>query len=169
MAADFFHEPAPRLLLGGAGGLLQRGLQIFDLALDLVPWQKIEPAHQDRGFDHRGLGAVEALERGMGDAAHQAAVEARTLLVLGDMGDLELGMRPRGRVWLEVGRILLAPPAELGRSRAWRLIIDPNRKHPKWTWGRNGDGGACLIPRILHPPPGSRRARASRPRPQGGR
>src|SRR5947208_11331323 len=38
-------------------------------------------------------------------------------------------------------RSLLPPPAELGCSRVRPLIMGPNRKHPTWTWGRDGEGG----------------------------
>src|SRR5436309_8361012 len=77
MAADLLHQPTPGLLLGGAGGLFHRDPEIIDLALDLVAGEEIEPAHQDRGFDHRGFRAIETLERRMRDAVHHATMEAR--------------------------------------------------------------------------------------------
>src|SRR5215472_11966496 len=95
MAPELFHEPTPRFLLGGPGGLIDRDPQIFDLALDLLARQEIEPAHQDRGFDHGGLGAIEAFERRMRDAVHDATVESRALLVLSDARHRELRVRQR--------------------------------------------------------------------------
>ena len=55
----------------------------------------MQAAGQDRRLDHRGLGAVEAVERRMARLVHDAAMEARPLLVLLHMLDRELGMAQR--------------------------------------------------------------------------
>src|SRR6266568_9586609 len=67
------------------------------------------------------------------------------------------GRRPAGR---QDGSPLT--PSEPGlapspsRTRVFpssAMIIGPNRKHPKWTWGRDGEGGVCLILRTDTPLP----------------
>jgi hypothetical protein len=62
---DLLDEQAPGLMLARACGFLHRDLQIAELALDLLARQHMQAARQDRGLDHRSLGAVEALKRRM--------------------------------------------------------------------------------------------------------
>ena len=76
MGPDLLDEPLPRLLLGGPGSLGHGGPEISDLRLDLGARQHIEPAHQNGGFQDRGLGAVEAFERRMGNGPHDPAMKA---------------------------------------------------------------------------------------------
>src|SRR6186997_2120600 len=91
MILDLLDEQAPGLVLTWACGLLHRDLQIAKLALDLFARQHVQAAGQDCRFDHRGLRAVEALERSMRGLEHHLAIEARTLLILFHIVDLQLG------------------------------------------------------------------------------
>ena len=83
-------------MLAGPGGLLHGDLEIAELALDLLPRQHVQAARQDRRLDHRRLGPVEALERRVVRLEHDLAMQVRTLLVLLDARDLQLGMGERG-------------------------------------------------------------------------
>src|SRR5262245_34539377 len=65
MNADFIHKPLPSFLLRRSGGLLNRARQVGEFPLDLVARQELQPADQDGGFHHCGLGAIEPLERRM--------------------------------------------------------------------------------------------------------
>src|ERR1700674_3054280 len=79
---------------------------------------------------------------------------------------LRLARNTKGRayrLWLRTGRNRLPPAAELGCSRVRPLIIGPNRKHPKWTWGRDGEGGVCLTLRTFYPLPRPPPGRATPP------
>src|SRR5262245_36753976 len=88
--ADGLQQPTPGFRLFGARGLLDRNGEIGDLRLDLLTLQEVQATHQNRSFDHRGLGAVEARKRRVRPAMHDRAMEARPLLMLRDIDHREL-------------------------------------------------------------------------------
>src|ERR1700674_2724436 len=110
---------------------------------DLVELEWLDDGHDEfhgknDGFDRGTARTAARLGAQRSTKFAQKMVSAR---------DPEALRRARGtkgrayRLWLRTGRNRLPPAAELGCSRVRPLIIGPNRKHPKWTRGRDGEGG----------------------------
>ena len=94
---DALHQPAPGDLLAFAGGLGDGDLEILQLRLDLLRRQHLQAGDEDGALQHRGLGAVEALEGAVQALMDKLAMEARARVILGDMVDGELPVcRARG-------------------------------------------------------------------------
>ena len=95
--AAFSLEPAPGFGLGGAGRLADNDFEPRKFRLDLGARQHVQPAHQHRGLDHRGLRAIEALERRVRGLMRDAADEAGPELMFAHLDDHKLEMRERRR------------------------------------------------------------------------
>ena len=98
----------------GPAGLLDRDLEIAELALDLVARQHMQPARQDRRLDHGRLRAVEALE------GRVARLDARCGNGSAGAARLPPPRRPRarhGRARRRAPRRGCGSPACVGQSR----------------------------------------------------
>src|SRR5580692_4070771 len=90
-----FLEPIPGLGLRRSSRLADSDLEAGKFRLDLGARQEMQAANQNRALDHRGLRAIEALERGVRGATRNAADETRPLLMFAHLDDDELEMRQR--------------------------------------------------------------------------
>ena len=115
-------EPAPSLQLARTGGFLNRNPEIGYFCVYLLLRQHVEPAHQDRGFDHRRLRAVEAPKRTMGFTGQFAAVKTWARRVVLDALQFHLGVRQRcrqpaaGKVFHRNGRPVVSASQAAGEN-----------------------------------------------------
>src|SRR5262249_2002087 len=93
MRGDLVRKPAPRLDLARASGLLPGSLKVGQIALDLVARQHMKSAHQDRGLEHSGLGAIKTLKWPVRNQTHDTTTQARPLWIVFDVNDRKFGMR----------------------------------------------------------------------------
>src|SRR5262245_31827456 len=95
MRGDFVREPGPGLDLARPSSLFDGSVEISQIAFDFFPRQQVKAAYQDRGLEHGGLGAIEALKWHMGNETYNPTAQSGPLRIVFDVNDRKFGMRQR--------------------------------------------------------------------------